>query len=401
MNPTTQRNLLILVAVVIVIGAVAFVLLTSGGGGDSADQPEVVQEQTSVPQQTAAVETDTPEPSPTPALVPIVVAVQNISRGAEIPAEALRLQPWPLEALPFNSYGDINEVAGLIARTDLYPEQPILTSMVVDNLEDLAAIGSDAAAILPPGKVAVSLPIDRITSVAFAIQPGDRVDIIVSLLFIDMDETFQSALPNTVNLIIPSEDLGLNIGPDINGRFDTRRIPYPVPDVNLGLRPLSIDWPVIITPSEPPRPRLLTQRTVLDAQVIWTGNFPIDGRLFVEVPTQTPVNPSPEPGAPPPTPTPPGLILATEVPPRPDIVTLAVDPQEAVMITWLVEAGVPVTFALRSAGDRSLIPTDSVTLDYILSEFDIVPPTPVDYTIEPAIRSIRRIILDNTISLGG
>jgi hypothetical protein len=76
-----------------------------------------------------------------------------------------------------------------------------------------------------------------------------------------------------------------------------------------------------------------------------------------------------------------------------------VTPQEAVVLTYLIEAKVPVTLALRSATDTSRVPTDDVTLDYIMTNFGIELPGRTPYTIEPAIRSIRQLIANNEIAL--
>jgi pilus assembly protein CpaB len=400
MDPRTRRNLFILVGVVILVVAVVAVLLLGGGDDDPEPAQDVVQEQTQVPRETQGPTEEPETPVPTQELTQIVVAVQNISRGSEILPDAVRLQFWPVDAVPFGALTDPEDIIGRIARTDIIVQQPVLDALVVDRLDNLADVGSDAAAVLPPGRVAVSLPMDRITSVSYAIQPGDRVDIVVSMLFIDIDEEFQARLPNAVNLlsVVPEDNqLSLSVGTDVSGRFETRRIPVPIPDETLGIRTLPIDWPAIVRPIEAPRPRLLTHRTIQNAQVIWTGNFPASGRLdfaAFEAPTLTPIPATPDPNArataPP---------AATPVPPRPDVVTLSVTPQEAVIITWLVEAGVPVTFLLRSAGDASGIPTDPVSLEYILDTYGIVPPEPSEIGIQPAIRSIRRIILDSTISL--
>ncbi|MGB1286181.1 MAG: hypothetical protein ACPG7F_06595, partial [Aggregatilineales bacterium] len=157
--------------------------------------------------------------------------------------------------------------------------------------------------------------------------------------------------------------------------------------------------PVVVSPSEEPRPRLATQRTVSDAIILWTGNFPQDGRIFKPAATPTPNLPTATPqttnnnsNQPPPEPT---------VPPRPDIVTIAVPPQDAVVLTWMLEAGMPLTFALRSARATatSLGSTDTVSLDFILNRYRIDIPEKFDYNIEPAIRSIRQIELGNRISL--
>jgi hypothetical protein len=119
--------------------------------------------------------------------------------------------------------------------------------------------------------------------------------------------------------------------------------------------------------------------------------------LFRPAATPTPIELSPTPeGTPPDAPPPP-----TPVPPRPDIVTLAVSQQDAVVITYMVEARIPLTFALRSAGDHSGIETQTVSLEVIMNRFQIEVPQKFEYNIEPAIRSIRQLSAGGTISLGG
>ncbi|MFZ4828561.1 MAG: hypothetical protein ACOYLB_14510, partial [Phototrophicaceae bacterium] len=55
----------------------------------------------------------------------------------------------------------------------------------------------------------------------------------------------------------------------------------------------------------------------------------------------------------------------------------------------------PLTLALRSATDTSRIPTEPVTLDFFMSEYRITVPTKREYTVEPALTSIRQLPLDN------
>jgi hypothetical protein len=229
-----------------------------------------------------------------------------------------------------------------------------------------------------------------LTSVAYAIQPGDRVDILVSLLFIDVDDQFQSASPNEYSFLVPDDENPnlFSFSDPIDGRFDTRIVP------NLGT------LPVMVRPSEQQRPRLSTQRTIQNALVVNVGDFPADGRLFI-APTPTPLPQAEdeetdaassrrtEDGTP---------LPPTEIP-RPDIIALAVSPQDAVVLTWYVEAGVPITFALRSASSTSLAETDPVTLDYILNRFRITLPDRLPYSIEPAIRSIRQLEVGTRIQL--
>lgn len=397
------RNLqiLLVVAVLIIVGAIAALFLLSGDdGGENNTQPnQVAGTPGSSGATTEPDETATPLP-PTQELTQILIAVQRIERGSVIPPDAVALRPWPLEAAPFNVIRSAEEVIGRRARTDIFVEQPIIAEMVVDNLADLADVGSDAAAIIPEGFYGISVPMDRITSVAYAIQPGDRVDIVVSLLYVDLDEEFQSILPNNINLVnfeIGEDGISISTGLDLNGRFESVQIPLTAYDATtLTTRTLPVDWPVLVRPSENPRPRLITQRTVQDALVIHVGDFPADGRLFEDVPTPTPIpvedDTQQQQGQnvpPPPTPE----------PPRPDIVTLAVSAQEAVMLTYLIESRVPLTFLLRAASDTSGVITDAVTLEYIMGEYDITVPPPTTFSIQPAIRSIRQLVAGNRITL--
>lgn len=398
------RIFILLLLIVVIVAVVAVVLLGNNTDEPTNDTP--VSTEVGVVRTQPPTATDFPTPTPTEA-TQIVIAVQAIPRGAVIRPEMVALRDWPADAVPFNAIRDTEEVIGLHARTDLFIEQPILVSMAVPDLSDLAEVGSDVAAIIPQGRVAVAVPMDRLTSVAYAIQPGDHVDIIVSMLFLDIDNDFQSALPNEVNLLntgVTEGELTASTTFSINGRIETERIPLysgcPPEAVTCNIQQIPYDWPALIAPSEAPRPRLATQRTILDALVLWVGDFPFDGRIFRELtptPAATPTVEGEEPPIEEGTPAPDSEFVLV-IPP--DIVTLAVTPQQAVILTYMIEAHIPLTFALRAAADTSQVPTDQVTLDYIMAEYNMTVPIKQDFAIEPAIRSIRQTFVGSEISLG-
>ncbi|MDX2076074.1 MAG: Flp pilus assembly protein CpaB [bacterium] len=385
-----RTRVLILLALLIVGAAVAAVFILPSLNRAPAATNNAVVNQPGRPTNTPGP-TNTPlvTPLPTQELTQIVVAVQNITRGSVIPPTALELRPWPVEALPFNHFKEIEEVAGGIARTDIYVEQPLLTSLVVRSLQDLADVGSDAAAIIPPGKRLVAMPIDRFISIAYAIQPGDYIDIVVAFVFADVDEEFQTVLPNRINLLNPGEGISaFAVGSEVSGRFDTRRIPVPRTDTDGFITTDTVDWPVIITPSDERIPRIATHITVQDALVISVGEFPLDGVLFRPLATPTPVvtaspantNTQARQNAAP---------VPTAVPPLPDIVALAVTPQEAVIINHMLALSLPYSFLLRSAGDRSRPETTSVTVQYILDTYGVTLPARSTVTLIAADESIR------------
>ena len=187
--------LIIAIAIVVVALVVVFVLPQLNPA------PPAVQTDTGATQAVAQVPESTPLPTATPIIfVDLVIAVQELPRGIIIPPNAVAIKAWPQDAAPFNGVSNIEDVIGKRARTDIFREQPILSNMVVEDLTGAAHVGSDAAAVLPDGLRAVSIPVDRITSIAYAPQDGDRVDLIISVLFVDVDEAFQSIVPNTLTL---------------------------------------------------------------------------------------------------------------------------------------------------------------------------------------------------------
>jgi Flp pilus assembly protein CpaB len=372
-----SRRVLLLVALLIIIigAAVAFLVLPNLNNNrqpTTAGTPQATRQTSDdgTPQATVV------QPTPIPT-VDIVVAVQPIGRGQLISPDMVAFRTWPEEYAPINALFSLEEVVGRIARTDIEREQPILTGLITRTLSDLGAVGSDAAAIMPPGTRMVSIPIDMLTSNAYAIQPGDRVDAIISLLFVDIDEEFQTRLPNDIFIVSINADGSFEILDPVDGRIETAFL-------------AGRSVPVLIGPTELARPRLTTQMTVQDALVVNTGLFPDDGRLFGNA-AATPV-PAPEDVQATPAARADGTAVPTPVPDRPNVISLAVSPQDAVTLSYYVEARIPVTFALRPANETGTVTTQAVTLDYVMTRYGIQVPRKLPYGIEPAIRSIRRLL---------
>lgn len=380
-----RSRLLILIGLIILLAVVGVVVFMSNDeGDDTAENGDVVSDTDGSAEGVAGQVVQ-----PAIDTVEIVVAIQDLSRGMIIPENGVDIQQWPREALPepgnYFEASQIGEVVGKIARTDIFRGSPILARYVVDNLFDVAREGSDAAAMLnalPQDRNwrAVSIPLDPsgIGQVAYGIQDGDFVDVILSFLFVDVDPTFQTRLPNNISLITRLEEGELVIGAPRQGRTEAST--------------LSPEG-VLLGPSETSqRPRLVTQYTVQNAFVLHVGFFDETGRLFT---TPTPME-EPTAVAPPPgeetqaQPAQQGTPLPTATPFTPLIVTLGVEPQDALVLTWAVDSQIPITLALRAAGDDSISNTAPVTLDYMISNFNAEPPTALEFALEPPITSVRR-----------
>lgn len=317
----------------------------------------------------------------------IVIATQDVTRGATITADAVALAPWPTSALPLTAMFAVEEVIGLKARTDIPRGQPILSTMVTTSLQNLADVGSDAALSIPPGQVAITVPISRLSSVGFAVQDGDHVDVIASMLVIDLDPQFQTVLPNFSSTA--SEPFAAG-GPGVPGVRSAVALPQagePEPYIGQFDSSNSEGLPFYAVPSESQRPRLVVQRVVQDALVLHMGTF--SSQPVAEptaVPTEGP------PGQPTVTPAP-GAAPTAE--PRPDIVTLVVSPQDALVLNYLVQSGANLTLVLRSAGDTSQATTDSVTLQYLIDRFGINVASKQPYGQQPRLDALVPPCLEN------
>lgn len=115
----------------------------------------------------------------------VVVAIQPVEARSEIPPDALRVDSWPVEIAPQNSFTSTAQVAGQLTIAPIFPGQVILDNMIVARLDETEqptqTTGSDVSFTIPEGEVAVAFPVSNIATVAGAIQQGDTVDLMVSL----------------------------------------------------------------------------------------------------------------------------------------------------------------------------------------------------------------------------
>ncbi|MCD4687409.1 MAG: hypothetical protein K8S97_15880 [Anaerolineae bacterium] len=379
------RRLIFLVGALILLGAVVAVVLLSGIGGsdEGADEGDVaVDGEDGTPGDGGGDEME--------GMVEIVVALQSLSRGMVIPRDGLDFQRWPITALPepgnYFLAEDIDQVVGKIARTDIFRGSPILARYVVDDISKIASAGGDAAAMLnslpQDGRswVAVSVPLDPsgIGQVAYGIQDGDSVDVILSFLFVDVDPDFQTRLPNNISIITRAETGELSIGAPRQGRTEASQL---TPEGFL------------LGPSEASqRPRLVTQYTVQNAFVVHVGYFDETGKFIGLTPTPSQQDVEEDPGQD--TGAEGQQAAATELPSptpfTPLIITLGVTPQDALVLTWAVDSQIPITLALRAAGDGAIADTEPVTLDYMIRVYNAEPPNALEFALEPPITSVRR-----------
>ena len=347
-------------------------------------------------------------PTPVIEMVEVVVASQHVPRGGILDETLLTMIQIPRELLIQGYFTDLADVVGRQARIDMEANMLVTNSMVVDSADQLAATGSLAALSIPKGMVAVSIPITRLSSVSYAPQSGDHINIIATLLLIDLDTEFQTRTPNYSSAVIaagPGVITGSSTG-DATQSIELQKITAQ----NVSGGPASVMGRTVIdplleqtyyeVPSEMQRPRLVSQTLLQDAIVLGVGDFSLEDEreetqpvsadmpADVEETEEAPAEPEPEPGA----------DVPEEVEaPLPDVITLIVTPQDAVTLNYLVFSGAQLTLALRSPGDADRPPTEAATLDYLLKTYQIPVPVKLPYGMEPRVDQVLPVKLPNDV----
>jgi pilus assembly protein CpaB len=258
----------------------------------------------------------------------------------------------------------MNEVLGKRAKFDLEPRLPLTSGMVVDQ-----PTGSLASFRIPTGMTAFSVPVTRETFVSYAPQMGDHVMLIGCMLLVDLDTNLQSRLPNYTSKVIapgPSAtDAGTTITATIETSGDGSKQGYAVNDPNLNLALYAV-------PSETQRPRMVCQTVIQDATILRVGDFSSELLPAASVDNQ-PRDQTAENAQ----------TAAVVAASNPDIVSVIVTPQDAVLINYLLSSKVQLTMALRSAGDLQILATQPVTLQFVMDQKNIQLPAKLPYGVEP------------------
>jgi Flp pilus assembly protein CpaB len=323
-----------------------------------------------IPGMAPAVQTTVVVVTPDVKMVNIVIATQKITRGTEITEQYVAEVPYPEENLVEGSFiTNIDQVVGKRAKSDIDAQTPLTMGLLVDpNLHN-----SPAAFQIPRGQVAIPIPVSKLSAVAYGLTAGDHVNVIVTMMMVDLDAEFQSKLPNTTGLVIApgptseggpvasSASITLSEG-SIAGRIE--------------LDPV-LNQAIYVVPSESQRPRMVSQTLIQDAIVLQVGDFALESAQPAAAATEA--APTGE---------------ATPVPEvvLPDTVTLIVNPQDAVTLNYLILSGAKLNLVMRSAGDVDRIATEAVTLQYILDFYGIPNPAKLPYGLEPRLDAIPSVV---------
>ncbi|MDD2922913.1 MAG: RcpC/CpaB family pilus assembly protein [Anaerolineales bacterium] len=312
----------------------------------------------------------TPKPAEVvkPTTVKIYIAEQPIPQGVAVTEAVLGTIDLPPENVRGIMYevGEKDMLVGKIAKLNIEPGTPIMESMVSDSVVPIT--GPSWATKIPIGMTAISIPISKLSVAAYSINEGAHVNVNGCFAFVDIDPAFQTVLPNlTASLsstgFLPDTLTALTLGVDSAKGGQQGRVE---------LDP-SLQQPYYLIPSEKvQRPRVTCQTVMQDVVVMKLGDFSLtDTGSASKTAAATPQPQQQQ-----------QQQQQQQPPSPPDIVTLIVTPQDAIILTYLMYSDAQITMTLRNPGDQARQATEAATLQFLLSQYNIPIPAKLPYSME-------------------
>jgi pilus assembly protein CpaB len=250
----------------------------------------------------------------------VVVATQPIAEEEPI-AGLVGLADMPKDYIPQGALRSLEGTEELIAAGPIPQNAVIHPSMLISRAE-LAQEGA-LGKLVEEGLLAVSFPINELSSVSYGIRPGDHIDVLMSFFFMDIDQETQVTEPICAPFC-PDGQTQASLGAQI--------------------------------------PRAAAQLTLQNVQILGVGRWAQEMTPEQEeAQAQT------------------GEPVQVELP---QYITLMVTPQDALTLKLARELGAKIELAVRSEEDTQTFTTQQVTLDYIMARFGVTLPTRQPYTLE-------------------
>jgi pilus assembly protein CpaB len=258
----------------------------------------------------------------------VVVAIQPIAEDEPVEGR-LEIQAMPVESIPEGALTSLEGTGGMLAAGPI-PQGTIIQRALLVSPEEQMQEG-ELGKLIEPGFLAVSIPIDEMSSVSYGIQPGDHIDVLMTFFFIDIDQELQIIEPVCPPICTGAEG-------QIEGTVTQQR------------------------------PRLVSQLTLQDIRVLGVGRWEKEEVLTPEQQAQQEQQQQQQ-GEP-------------QVEALPQYITVMVTPQDALVLKLAREYGASIDLAVRAQDDLQPFATQQVTLDYIMARFGLSLPANQPYTIE-------------------
>ena len=106
--------------------------------------------------------------------VPIVVASQDLTFGAKLKEQDLKMVEFPENSVPMGAYSSVDSVVAQTTKVFLVSGEPVLASK-------LSSVGGGLSVRIPETKRASSIEVNEVSGVSGFILPGDIVDVLCTI----------------------------------------------------------------------------------------------------------------------------------------------------------------------------------------------------------------------------
>lgn len=155
--------------------------------------------------------------------VPVVVAAIDLNWGAKLKKEMLTTVPFLQESLPTGYQTDLEALEGRVLISSLKAREPIMES----KLAPISVTVGGVSALLKTGMRAIAVKGDKVIGISGFIEPGNRVDVLVTLK--------DPATKREVTKLVLDNVLVLATGTDVEEKKDGK--PNPVDVYTLEVNP--------------------------------------------------------------------------------------------------------------------------------------------------------------------
>jgi pilus assembly protein CpaB len=107
----------------------------------------------------------------------VAVAVSDLFWGTKLASEQIKLVPFPTNSLPQGHFSTIENLQGRVLVANVTVNEPVLESKLAPREVTMGGV----AAVTRPEKRAMAVKVDDVIGVAGFINPGNRVDVLVTI----------------------------------------------------------------------------------------------------------------------------------------------------------------------------------------------------------------------------
>jgi pilus assembly protein CpaB len=118
----------------------------------------------------------------------VVVAARDVTEGEKLDRLALSATQWPAGTAPESAFTSIDSAVGRVVRVPVFKGEPIVPGRLAP-----AGTGPGLEVKIASGKRAMALKINDVAGISGLIQPNSRVDVLVTLLANQQQNTKEQA----------------------------------------------------------------------------------------------------------------------------------------------------------------------------------------------------------------